>query len=50
MCVYLADEVVFTKNGRDKIEPWVLMKLPDMLAWYKAKEPVQVAVYRARKS
>jgi len=50
MCVYLADEVVFTKNGRDCMAPWVLMKLPDMLAWYPAKEPFAVAVFRQRKN
>ena len=49
MCAYLADEVVFTKNGRDYIEPWVLMKLPDVIAGYKAKAPIHVAIYRARK-
>ena len=49
MCVYLADDVVFTKNGRDYIEPWVLMKIPDMLAWYKAKQSTQVLIFRSRK-
>ena len=42
MCVYLADDVVFTKNGHDHIEPWLLMKLPDILAQY----PAGVAIYR----
>jgi len=50
MSVYLADDVVFTKNGRDSIQPWVLMKLPDMIAGYQARSPVQVAFYRLRKS
>jgi len=49
MCVYLADDVVFTKNGLDRISPWVLMKLPDVLAWYQAREPLGVAVFRQRK-
>ena len=50
MCVYLADDVVFTKNGRHHMAPWVLMKLPDMLASYHDKEPAQVAFFRSRKN
>jgi len=49
MCVYLADEVVFTKNGRDYLDPWVLVKLPDMIASYQDKPPVQVAFFRSKK-
>ena len=49
LCVYLADDVVFTKNGGDYMQPWVLMKIPDMLAYYNAKEPAQVTVYRSKK-
>lgn len=48
LCVYLADEVVFTKNGRDSIDPWVLMKMPDMLAWYQTKNSRQVTVLRSK--
>ena len=33
-CVYVADDFVFTKNGADAEQPWVLMKLPDMLMLY----------------
>src|SRR5207248_1383191 len=49
MCVYLADDVVFTKNGLDRIAPWVLMKMPDMLASYQAR-PLGVAVFWQRKN
>ena len=49
LCVYLADDVVFTKNGGDFMQPWVLMKIPDMLAYYNAKEPAQMAVFRSKK-
>lgn len=34
MCVYIADDVVFTKNGLDTIEPWRLVKLAQMLKTY----------------
>jgi hypothetical protein len=33
-CVYIADNFVFTKNGVDPEQPWVLMKLVDMLMLY----------------
>jgi len=49
LCVYLADEVVFTKNGGDYMQPWVLMKIPDMLAYYNAREPAQLSVFRSKK-
>ena len=48
LCVYLADDVVFTKNGGDCMQPWVLMKIADMRAYYHAKEPAQMTVYRSR--
>lgn len=49
LCIYLADDVVFTKNGGDYMQPWVLMKIPDMLAYYNAREPAQVTVFRSKK-
>ena len=33
-CIYIADNFVFTKNGVDPEQPWVLMKLADMLMLY----------------
>jgi hypothetical protein len=47
MCVYLADDVVFTKNGKDYMQPWVLMKIPDMLTYYNAPVPAQMTLYRS---
>jgi hypothetical protein len=32
--VYIADDVVFTKNGGNDRQPWVLMKWDDLLARY----------------
>jgi len=48
MCVYLADDVVFTKNGANTQQPWVLMRLPEMLANYEADKPFQVLTYRRK--
>ncbi|MEI7732966.1 MAG: hypothetical protein WCO56_25565 [Verrucomicrobiota bacterium] len=44
--VYLADNIVFTKNGNTHMQPWTLMKLADMLATYPSDVPLKVAVYR----
>ena len=32
--VYLADDIVFTKNGDTSVHPWMLSRIPDMLAQY----------------
>ena len=48
-CVYLADGVVFTKNGFESLQPWVLMKLTDVLSEYQVRADVQTKVYRDRK-
>ena len=48
-CVYIADDVVFTKNGADYLQPWVLMKIPDMLAHYATDERVKLVTLRPRK-
>jgi hypothetical protein len=33
-CIYIADDFVFTKNGVNPEQPWVLMKMADMLMLY----------------
>lgn len=48
MCVYLADDVVFTKNGANAIQPWVLMKVPEMLAIYQRLRPFDIVFYRKK--
>lgn len=48
MCVYIADDVVFTKNGFNTLQPYVLMKLDEMLAWYEADQPFEVRAYRRK--
>ncbi len=37
---YVADDLVFTKNGEDVRQPWILMRMADMLASYKVKYPI----------
>jgi len=44
--VYLADDIVFTKNGNNYRQPWMLMRIPDMLATYPNTPPMRVAYMR----
>lgn len=50
--VHIADDVVFTKNGAQPTQPWIFMRMDDMLEIYSgylpAQTPVQVIVLRAR--
>lgn len=47
-CVYIADEIVFTKNGNSPNAPWILMSLPDVIAFYPSDVPMDIQVYRAK--
>jgi hypothetical protein len=46
MCVYIADDVVFTKNGIDGRAPWVLMKISDMLVEYPSNPLMKLVTLR----
>jgi hypothetical protein len=46
--VYLAEDIVFTKNGNNYAQPWMLMHLKDLLADYSSDGPPKLAVYRNR--
>jgi hypothetical protein len=45
-CVYIADNIVFTKNGASFAMPWILMTLDDVLAFYPADPPLEIRRYR----
>lgn len=45
VCVYIADSFVFTKNGANRGQPWILMKLADMLAMYESIEKPRTIAY-----
>ena len=49
VCVYIADDVVFTKNGGHFMQPWALMKISDMMAKYPADPPLEKAILRPKK-
>jgi hypothetical protein len=44
--VYLADDIVFTKNGNNYRQPWMLMRIPDLLATYPSTPPMRVIYMR----
>jgi hypothetical protein len=51
VCVYIAENFVFTKNGVNPGQPWVLMKLPDVLvAYFNPKKPVRILCLRHKDS
>jgi hypothetical protein len=45
-CVYLADNIVFTKNGSQAYMPWKLMALSDVRAFYSMEPPLKVQIVR----
>ena len=46
--VYLADDIVFTKNGNNMAQPWMLMHLKDLVMKYESDGPGRMLVYRNR--
>lgn len=46
--VYLADDLVFTKNGYNYAQPWMLMRLEDLLVRYTAEGSPKMLVYRSK--
>jgi hypothetical protein len=45
-CVYIADDVVFTKNGRNVLSPWIFTKLEDVKKVYLFDNNGRVQGYR----
>ena len=47
--VYVADDIVFTKNGEGTFQPWLLMKLEDLTPLYSnLRGQVTVSAYRRK--
>ncbi|MDD4871662.1 MAG: hypothetical protein PHR77_13980 [Kiritimatiellae bacterium] len=50
--VFIADNIVFTKNGKAISQPWIFMKLEDLMELYSApyppEEPLKVFCYRMK--
>jgi hypothetical protein len=47
--VFIADNIVFTKNGNNYRQPWMLMRIPDLLATYPAT-PAMKPIFMRRRS
>lgn len=48
--VHIADDIVFTKNGNNFAQPWILMRLSKLVALYTVTESPKIAVYRRKDS
>src|SRR5262249_5969955 len=44
--VYLADDILFTKNGNNFAQPWMLVRLKDLIAMYAPSGLPNLAFYR----
>lgn len=47
-CNYIADDIVFSRNGGSVAQPWILTKLSPLVGLYSYPEPVRVKVMRRR--
>lgn len=45
-CVYIADDIVYTKNGLGLMRPWILMRFGDMLTRYQLDGKINTQAYR----
>ena len=49
LCSYVAEDLVFTKNGFSTLQPWILMRLDDVEAYFQSEfQVVQKAYFRYR--
>jgi hypothetical protein len=48
-CIYLADDYVFTKNGANPINPWLTMKLYEVVDRYSVNGEPTIQIYRKRR-
>lgn len=47
-CVYVADDIVFTKNGAAEVMPWILMNLSDVTAFYPSETEFKIRAFRRK--
>ena len=47
-CNYVADRIVFSKNGGSLAQPWVLTHLDNLVRFYSYPDPVSLKVMRRR--
>ncbi|CAN5713290.1 hypothetical protein BH11VER1_BH11VER1_26430 [soil metagenome] len=49
-CNYIADDIVYTKNGENMIAPWVLMKISDVLRIYSNESQSTIQGFRLKEA
>lgn len=47
-CVFLADDLVFTKNGRNQLSPWIISTIEDVSRVYLSITPGRIQAYRRK--
>lgn len=47
-CVYVADDIVFTKNGENMLTPWIFMRLPNVRDLYSSVPGMKLQGFRRR--
>lgn len=47
-CVYIADNIVLTKNGENILAPWVLLTIEDVSKIYKRNPTTQIQAHRLK--
>ena len=47
-CVFIADKIVFTKNGTGLASPWVLAPYSDVEAMYRWGDVTEVRYFRKK--
>lgn len=47
-CAFIADDIVFTKNGRSPLQPWILMKLEQVKNLYDLHFRTNTTAYRRK--
>jgi hypothetical protein len=49
-CVYVADDIVYSKNGENMASPWLLTKIGDVQRIYSYESQTSIQGYRLRQS
>ena len=44
--VFVADDIVFTKNGSNMAAPWIFMRLADLQTYYETNGAVKTIIFR----
>lgn len=47
-CVFIADDIVYTKNGENILAPWVFQRMDDVMAIYQTDASVRIQGFRLK--